>query len=293
MNWDHLRYFLAIADTGSLQGAARKLEVNHSTAFRRMNAFEKAVDTRLFERLPDGYQLTAAGEDLLEHARRIGDEIDQLQLKILGKDFRPSGSIRITAPDNIAYEYLPPYLAEFSARYPDIEFELVVGAQSLDLTRREADVAIRATQTPPVHLIGRKVVALKWGFFASLPYLDERGRPRRPNNLVGHRLIGADGDLRRIPPFRLMESVLPGQICMTCSTLNAMSAMAEAGCGIAVLPDDQIKAQLVRLFDTDPLFLTEIWVLTHPELRRTERIRLLIEHLVEKFRTDDRLHRAD
>lgn len=292
VNWDHLRYFLAVAETGTLHGASRKLGVNHSTVFRRINAFEKAIDARLFERLTDGYQLTAAGEDLLEHARRAGDEIDQLQLKVLGRDYQPSGKVRMTAPDNIAYEFLPAYLAKFSYRYPDIEFELVVGAEALDLTRREADIAIRATQQPPSHLVGRKVLSVKWGYFAAAAYLDERGWPEAPGTLDGHRLIGADGALRRIPPFRDLESRNGELIAMTCSTLNAMSAMAVAGFGIAVMPDDQIKPQLVRLFDTNPLFKTEIWILTHPELRRTERIRLLIEYLVEEFRSDSRMQSA-
>ncbi len=291
MNWNHVRYFLAVASSGSLQGASRELGVNHSTVYRSINAFEKSLDARLFERLPDGYQLTAAGEELLEHARRVGDEIDLLQLKVLGKDFRPSGKIRITAPDNLAYRFLPAYLAAFSQRYPDIEFELVVGAQSMDLSRREADVAIRATQRPPEHLIGRKMFALKWGYFASPDYLAQHGRPKSPASLAGHRLIGADGDLQRIPPLRQMAMENHAFIAATSSTLSGMSALAEAGCGIAVLPDDQIKPELVRLFDTDPPFATEVWILTHPELRRTERIRLLIEHLVEAFRSDDRLVR--
>ncbi len=292
MNWDHLRFFLAVAESGSLLGAARKLGVNHSTVFRRVNAFEADVGARLFERLADGYQLTAAGDELLAHARRVGEEIDLLQLKVLGRDFRPSGNIRITAPDNIAYEFLPAYLAGFSRQYPDIRFELAVGAESLDLTRREADVAIRATQSPPPHLVGRRVLGLKWGVFASRDYLERLGRPGAPSDLDGHRLIGADGALRRLPPFRALEKQRGDEIVMRCSTLNAMSAMAVAGIGVAVLPDDQVKRSLVRLFDTAPPFTTEIWLLTHPELRRTERIRLLVEHLAGAFRADRRLRKV-
>jgi DNA-binding transcriptional LysR family regulator len=291
MNWDDLRYFLAVAEGGSLLAAARKLGVNHSTVFRRINAFETSVGARLFERLADGYQLTTAGEDLVAHARRVGEEVDRLQLRVLGRDYRPSGKIRLTAPDNIAYAFLPAYLAEFQTRYPDIALELVVGAENLDLTRREADIAIRATSSPPPHLIGRKIVGVKWGFFASSRYLRRRDRPADPSDLTGHRLIGADGALRRIPPLRGLEAQWLSEIAMTCSTLNGMSALAVAGCGIAVLPDDQIKPTLVRLFDTTPPFVTELWSLTHPELRRTERIRLLVEHLIEAFRGDPRLER--
>lgn len=289
MDWDDLRYFLAVAEAQSLQGAARRLGVNHSTVFRRINKFEQSVGARLFERLNDGYHLTLAGDELLVHAQRVGEEIDLLQLKVAGKDYRPSGSIRVAAPDNLAYNYLPRYFLSFSKRYPDITLELAVGAERLDLTRRETDLAVRATNDPPPHLIGRKVLSLKWAFYASKSYLRQYGQVDKYAALGGHRLIGADGALARIPPLRQLGTECPNDVIMTCSTLNAMSAMAEAGYGIALLPDDQIKPRLVRLFSTQPLFMSEVWLLTHPELRRTERVRLLMTHLYTSFRMDNRL----
>ena len=292
MNWDQLRFFLAVAETGSLQGASRKLAVNHSTVFRRINSFEDSMNARLFDRLPDGYRLTTAGQDLFDHAKRIGHEIDELSLKVLGKDYKPKGTVRLTAPDNLAYEYLPNYLTTFASLYPEIDIELVVGAESLDLTRREADVAVRATPSPPGHLAGRRIVSLKWGCFASNEYLAESGRPKVWGDLGKHRLIGGDGPIGRLPPFRALENDHGAEFAMRCSTLNAMSAMAQAGFGIALLPDDQIKPELNRLFEVEPSFETQIWILTHPELRRTERVRLLIDHLFESFRSDNRLRPA-
>ena len=286
MDWNDLRFFLAVARHGSLLGAAQALEVNHSTVFRRVNRFESSIGARLFDRMPDGYHLTQAGEELYEHALRIGDEFDQLELHILGKDFQPRGTVRITAPDNLAYEFLPAYLTDFYERYPDIHIELVVGAASLDLTRREADIAIRATTAPPPHLIGRRVCSLDWAFFAGHA---SRGIPRSQSQLPDHRIIGADGAMKRLPPFRRLDEIAGESIIIRCSTLNAMSAMAEAGAGIALLPDDQIKPELRRLFVLEPSFVTDIWLLTHPELRRTQRIRLLMDHLFEAFRNDERI----
>lgn len=292
LQWDDLRYFLAVAETHTLAGAARRLGVNHSTVFRRINRFEETVGTRLFERLPDGYQRTVAGEELYAHAAAIGEEIDRLTLRVLGKDYRPSGVVRITAAENLATTYLPKYLQRFRRRFPDITFELDVGAASRDLTRREADLAVRATTSPPPHLIGRRAVTLKWGCYASRAYLRRRGTPGQAGELRGHDVLGADGSLRQLPPFRALDRDPAFAPPLRCSTLNAMSAMAEAGHGIALLPDDQQKPSLVRLFDVDPGYASEIWLLTHPELRRTERIRLLLEHLHDEFRRDPRLRRG-
>lgn len=292
MNWDDLRYFLAVAEAQTLSGAAAHLGVNHSTVFRRINRFEEEIGARLFERLADGYHLTGVGEELLEHARSVDQEIDAVKLKMLGKDYRPSGVVRLTAPDNLAYAYLPAYLASFTQQYPDITFELDVGATSVDLTRREADLAVRATPSPPPHLIGRHVVTLEWAFFASKEYLERNGRPRSAEALRSHRLIGADGALRRLSPFRILDADPALTVPLRCSTLNGMSAMAEVGYAIALLPDDQAKPSLVRLFPAVPAFTSDIWLLTHPELRRTERIRLLMEHLHASFRGDPRLRKS-
>jgi DNA-binding transcriptional LysR family regulator len=289
MDWDDLQYFRAVAETTSLAGAARRLSVNHSTVFRRINRFEKQLGTRLFERLPDGYQLTGAGEEIFWRVSRIGEEIDNIEIKLLGKDFRPSGKVRLTAPDNLAYEYLPRYLVDFSKHFPDIEVDIVVGAENLNLTRREADLAIRATSDPPPHLIGRKLLDVEWAFYAS----DASSRASRPTSaaeLAGHRLIGADGQLARLPAMQGLEAQYSENIVMRCSTLNAMSAMAVAGYGLALLPDDQSKPTLHRLIPYIPVEVSEIWILTHPELRRVERIRLLMEHLIVAFRAVERFN---
>ena len=288
MNWDDLRFFLAVAETGTLAGAARRLGVNHSTVFRRINRFEAEVGAALFERLLDGYQLTLAGEDLLAHAKTIGAEVDQLRLKLEGRDFQPRGTVRITAPEHIANAYLPAYLAAFRERYPGIAFELDVGAASRDLTRREADLAIRATNDPPPHLIGLRTVLLRWSCYASPTYLESFGTPDGAERLAGHVVIGADGSLRGLPPFRHLDAGEHRKTSLRCSTLNSMAAMAQAGFGIALLPDDQRQPGLTRLFPCAPEYTSDLWLLTHPELRRNERIRLLISHLQSSLRADPR-----
>ena len=289
IDWDDLRIFNAIAAAGSLRAASRHLAVNHSTVFRRLNRLEQAMGARLFDRLPQGYVLTGTGEALREHVRRIGDEVDVLQLRLMGQDHRPSGTIRVTAPDNIAYTYLPRHFAAFQSEYPGIVLELMVGGESLDLSRREADVAVRATQKPPAHLIGRKVCSLAWAFYASPDYLERSGAPASQADLAGHRLIAGEGALAQLPAMRWMDKHHAEQIVARGNTLNAISALAVAAVGIALMPDDQLKPELERLFSLKPKVVSDLWILTHPELRRTERVRLLVRFLLQRLREDDRL----
>ena len=289
LDWDDLRIFIAIVDGGSLRAASLALGVNHSTVFRRLNRLEKSIGARLFDRFPEGYSLTQTGEEFRAHAIRVREEVDTLQLAVLGKDFKPRGTIRITAPDNIAYAYLPKYFETFRTTYPAIQIELIVGGTSLDLTRREADIAVRATRRPPDYLIGRKVCTLAWAFYASPSYLAKEGRPQAQSDLVEHRIIAGEGGTARLPGMSWLDKNCANQVVARCNTLNAMSGLAEAGYGIALLPDDQFKPELERLFPIAPKQQTDLWILTHPELRKTERIRLMMKHLFERMQSDDRL----
>ena len=289
LNWDDLRIFTAVVDGGSLRSASLALGVNHSTVFRRLNRLEESIGARLFDRLPEGYALTQIGEAFRSHAVQVREEVDALQLAVLGKDFKPRGTIRITAPDNIAYAYLPTYFEAFRSTYPEIQVELIAGGTSLDLTRREADIAVRATRSPPEYLIGRKVCSLAWAFYASPGYLEDNGRPVEQEDLAAHRIIAGDGQTSRLPGMAWLDENLAGQIVARCNTLNAMSSLAVAGYGIALLPDDQFKAELKRLFPIAPKQRTDLWILTHPELRQTERIKLMMKHLFDSMQRDERL----
>ena len=160
-NWDDLRVFLAVARAGSLSGAARSLGVNHSTVFRRIAGLEETLGVRLFERMPNGYALTPAGSETLGIVERIEDKVATIDRTVTGQDLRLSGSVHITATDMLALWLLPDHLAQFRVIYPRIEIGVAVGNQSLDLSRREADIALRIGNTPPETLVGRRVGHLK------------------------------------------------------------------------------------------------------------------------------------
>ncbi|MCE2573266.1 LysR family transcriptional regulator [Motilimonas eburnea] len=287
MDWNLLHSFLAIARNGSLNGAARELGVNHSTIFRRLNLFEDTLSLRLFDRLPQGYKLTQAGEELLRQAEQIGDAFDALERQFTGQDFRPRGVVRITAPNNIAYHYLPAWLSQFKALYPEIKVELIVGNQDLNLTRREADIAIRATANPPEHLIARKLADINWGIYGAIEFPPVTGFD--VNSLRHQPLIGAEGAMANLTAFRWQEQHLKDAIVARANDLNAMAAMAEYGMGLAFLPDDQQNPRLKRLDTLKQGKQSHLWLLLHPDLRKVERVKLLVSHLQRCFSEDPRL----
>ena len=197
MDWNSLKIFLAINDAGSLSGAAERLSVNHSTIFRRLNSFEGEIGGRLFERFNNQYLLTPLGEELLVTAKEIASSFDSLDRQIVGKDIQPHGLVKITAPNNIAYRFLPDYIADFSTLYPDISVEILASNQTLNMSNRQADIAIRATAKPPEHLVGRRICQFGWSVYGSAAYKKQYGSPNKLEDLQQHvpGISGCDGGL--------------------------------------------------------------------------------------------------
>ena len=277
MNWNDLKVFLAIAHSGSLTGAAAKLRHNHSTIFRRLNALEDDLDTRLFDRLPTGYALTPAGERMLELTNQADDAIQSIEREIAGRDLAPRGTVRITAAPNIARTVVPRALKALRKTHPLIVVETSVGDNDYDLNRREADIALRATNTPPGHLVGRKLMRLDWWVCGAT---SARKQPSGPDALHDSALIGADRSLLHLPVFQWLESNYERQIVTRANDLSTMASLAKTGIGLAMLPSDQKEDRLRRLFNI-PEFEGELWLLTHPDLRNVRRVNVVWEALVE------------
>lgn len=183
IEWDDLRYILAVANAGSLAGAARKLGVNHTTVLRRVGAVEDRLGLRLFERMPTGYVLTAGGDELIAAAHQIDDTVTSLERKLVGQDLRLSGTIRITSTDTLMVSILPEILAEFRAAHPGIGIEVAISNFMLNLTKREADTAIRPAKNPPEALVGRRIAKIAFAIYGSSQYLSER---RKIDDLAAH-----------------------------------------------------------------------------------------------------------
>jgi len=283
ISWDDLRLFLAVARTGSLSGAARQLRVHHSTVFRRIGALEAALGVRLFERLPDGYALTPAGEEMLPSAELVEDEIAAIGRKVTGTDLRLSGKIRITTVDILTLGVLPGYLSAFRRAYPGILLDVVVSNTSLDLTRREADIALRASNRPSETLVGRRVARLAFGVYAARGY----GGACPGTDLAQQDWIGFDDE--HAPLARWFAAHVKGaQPVYRTNSIAAALGAAKAGLGLAPLPCGLADREpdLVRLQPLPEDFTLDLWLLTHQDLRRTARIRAFLDFISEALAAD-------
>lgn len=278
MNWNDLKVFLAIADAGTLAGAAVALRHNHSTIFRRLNALEDSLNTRVFDRLPSGYVLTPVGERLFELARQADDSVQAIERELAGRDLAPSGIVRLTTAPNIARTIVPNAIKALRNTHPKIIVETSCGDSDYDLNRREADIALRATGKPPEHLIGRKVMQLDWWVCSSTS--SRRREPTRPDQLQGEPLIGADVSLSRLKAFQWLESNFGQWVVTRANDLSTMASLAKAGIGLATLPSDQNDDGLRRLFKI-PDTTGELWLLTHPDLRNVRRIKAVWDALAD------------
>jgi DNA-binding transcriptional LysR family regulator len=285
VDWDDLRYVLAVSRAGNLSAAARLLGVNHSTVFRRLNALEARLEARLFERLAEGYRATAAGSDLVAAAERVETEIHAFDRRLAGRDSRLSGSLRVTAPDDMMEKLLTASLARFLARYPGIVLEVAVDNRMLSLTRREADVALRPTRNPEETLVGRRIGSLSSAVYglagspdrpaesiaalAERPWIawDEGSGPARERRWLAHHLSEA------------------AVVYRSNSLLNQLAA-CRAGVGLALLPCflGDAAPDLERVLAPRPEWNGELWLLTHPDLRHTARVRVFMDFVFEELR---------
>jgi DNA-binding transcriptional LysR family regulator len=277
MNWDDLRLVLAVAQAGTLSGAARHLRVTHSTVFRRLGVIEQRLGVRLFERFRDGYSATPAGEAVAALAARFADDFLALERCLSGQDLRPSGTVRITTTDTIS-AMLMRHVPTLRAAHPEILLEVTVSNAMANLTRREADVAIRPTPEPPETLVGRRVADIAHAVYGSPAYLSRHGG--RPSDLEW---IGLDDTLATTVIGRWMrENVREAQIGLRVDALPALKDAACAGAGVALLPcylgDEEARLRRTRSSGA-PDVRSALWLLTHSDLRRTARIRAVMDFL--------------
>jgi DNA-binding transcriptional LysR family regulator len=278
LSWDDFRYVKAIADMRSLAGAAETLGVNHSTVFRRLGQIEQQLGARLFERGRAGYALTACGEQMVELADRMGEDIVSFERQATGQDLRPSGELRITTSDLVLLYLLNDVLIGFRRAYPEIVLDIVVSNQRLNLSKRDADVAVRALYQNPDPLAGRKVARIAWAVFGPSALA---GQPFDPV-VDGRRydwLAYADHvSIARAMKW-LKEHVGEKRIVYKANTMVGLAEAAAAGMGMALLPCyvGTAVTGLAQLSPPLPELEGELWMLSHPDLRSTARVRAFLD----------------
>jgi len=283
MDWNTLKVFLSIAHSGSLAGAAKDLKVNHSTVFRRLKNFEDNIQGKVFERINNRYELTQLGLSVLEQAQKIEASFADLDRTIIGKNIEPKGVVKITAPNNIVYRYLSSSLVQFNRDYPEIQINILVSNQMVNMSNRQADIAVRATPAPPEHLMGKLLTRFNWSIYAGDNYQHTHSLPENIDQLAGHPLIGATGVLQELSAFRWLEQRFAKAIITRADDLTSMSYLAQSEQGLALLPDDQARAGIKKLFSIPQIAPSDIWVLTHPDLRNVTRVKLVMQHISQMF----------
>ncbi len=280
LNWDNLRYVLAVANCGSIAAAARELQVNRTTVLRRINAFQQDLNCRIFDRGDAGYVLTAEAEKMIDAAREVESTLFNMQRQIEGHELRLEGELRVTTTDSFMVSVLGPHLASFRQKHPHIVVDVLVTNSILDLNRRDADIAIRPTPQPGAKLVGRRLSDVEFGVFASPAIVDSV----EPAGIFNQRWIGFADSLRATPVGEWFEkTVAIENICLRCDSFVAVRAAAEAGIGLALMPVFLGEsASRLRRIEIDTRELTVgLWILTHPDLVRSARIHAFIEHFSE------------
>lgn len=282
IDWDDVRYFLAVARGGSVRAAALRLGVNHSTVLRRIAQLEEHLGAHMFEKLPSGYRLTEAGEEVLELARQMEASSHQLETRVLGRDQGVRGLLRVTLTPPLAAHLLMPDFADFARLYPDIEMEILSSGELANLTNREADVAIRVVydrKTLPPNLHGLKGPEVFGGVYVARCRLAawRSGSPDPVRWIVisayGVPDWASEGELRTTGvPFRTTDA-------------ETQVVAVKQGLGITTLPCfiGDADPLLVRVPGADLHIYGTAWLLTQGDTRKTKRVRLFTEFISRRL----------
>ena len=285
LDWSDLRHALAVGQLGSVAAAARRLGVNATTVQRRLDALELSLGARLFDRARGGYRPTDAGVAVLEQAQRMADQADEIERRVLGRDRELTGALRLSTAFVVMEHLLPQPLADFAAAYPGIEVEVVENAFLVDLARRQADapgltqadVALRLSVNVADHLVGRQLGLAQCRVFA---LRGAAGLPQAvtplPELLQGAPWVAFERDgVHRVYDRWMRQHLVATQVRVRVDIFNAVAAMLRTGVGVGVLPTfmQARLPELVPVSDVIPELSVPVWMLTHPDLRDTARVR--------------------
>jgi DNA-binding transcriptional LysR family regulator len=287
LDWNDLRYFLAVARSGSTLAAGRALRVSQTTAARRVAALEADLGLALFERRPAGYRLTPAGEALLERAEGMEAAAASFADAAATQSRDASGTVKLTVDEIYAVTLLPPILRDLHHAHPAIRIELDTTEEKRDLAAGEADVALRTADRPTGGgLVGRRLATDNWTIYCSRDYEAAHGRPRRRSELKGHAFIGGGGPGVWLYYRAWLErNGLADAVAMQHDSSTGLLAAVRAGVGLAVLPTliAGLDPDLVMCLPPEPGNQRGLWLLTHERLRHAPRVRVVLDLLGERL----------
>jgi DNA-binding transcriptional LysR family regulator len=278
LDWGHLEFFLELVRTGSHARAARRLGVDRNTVARRVAALEGALGLALFERGPQGWACTTTGQELAELASRVEQDVLALARHADTRDRALEGTVRLTTASHLATHLFLPAVGVLRERHPGLVREIAADQRAFDLTRREADLAVRMGRPRDAGLVTRKLSDVAYGLYGGRAAAG--GKPRAVD-FASDPFVGLDEGHAAVPQERWLERVAPARrIVFRCNGTTALIQAARLGLGVAVLPRfvADRDAALVRLEGPEPA-PHELWLLVHGDLRRTPRVRAVIDWL--------------
>ena len=279
INWDDLRFCLAVAREGSVTAAARKLDVNHTTVSRRITALEQELNVTLFDRSTSGWLVTPVGETILGSAEHMADEVNSIRRVVQADRQELSGKLRVTSVDICIQRLLLPPLKAFARQYPDIEVELIASTEMLDLSVHDADIAFRSTNEPPPNVVGKHIADFAYAVYAGeelyARYLED---PRGVSAIT----LSWSAAAGAAPAWLARD--FPGMpVRYRVNSLSVVLDMARQGMGFAQLPCalGDMAPELRRVPGTHEEPRLGFWVLSHIDLRTTARIRIFRDFMLE------------
>lgn len=288
MNWDDARLFLAVARTGQILAASKRLGVNHATLSRRVSALEAALATRLLIRRTNGCELTAEGETFFHAAERMETEMLAAQSKVGRIDAAISGTVRIGAPDGFGVSFLAPRLGALTAQYPDLKIQLVPVPRSFSLSRREADIAITLERPTEGRLVSAKLTDYSLGLYASKKYLEQMPTPKAIDDLKDHKRIGYVEDLIYTASLSYTDEIMRNwDASFEISSAIGQTEAVRSGAGIGILHNYIARQypELVRILPASTI-QRAYWTTWHESARELLRVKTVVDWLQNQVRLD-------
>ena len=288
-DWDDVRFFLAVAKTGSFSAAATQLNTKQTTVGRRIQALKRRLGAKLFDRHRHGMEVTPAARGVLVQAESMLSNATAIERHLAGLDREMSGVVRIAATEGLAAHWLVPRLARLRRSHPDIIVQVVAGDQVLDLATRQADLAIRFFRPTSNQLVAARVGQFTMSAFAAPSYIEQHGQPRTLDELRDHQIVDHTV-LHGLPAMKPWSEIVersPSVVLRTNSSYAALEAVS-VGYGISVFPDYVTRISSLVPVPIDLGILRDIWLVSHEETNKGMRIRTVIDYVREQFRNDER-----